>query len=163
MSGCGFSQKAILFFYGELTGEEADSARDHLGECPLCRERLAVLETASAVMNAGRKEPSTATVQNIMAEARKRAGQWNFADWARFVFGDWKMAALTVSFAALIFGLFLNYNGCELTYKWDSGIASSIENLQYAVQEEKSLMLGDYMETWDLEQAELINEQRRLL
>jgi len=63
---CPLEEKAILFAYGELSGDEAAETAVHIGSCPHCSSTVNALRRAEEVLSSEKKLPSEAVVKYIL-------------------------------------------------------------------------------------------------
>ncbi len=54
---CGYRERTILYFYGELPAGIADMVREHVGTCASCSADLALLEGVASGLEAFRPAP----------------------------------------------------------------------------------------------------------
>ena len=66
---CGYKEKTILYYYGELPGGSA-AMEAHLAGCPACAADLAVLKGLSAGFSAFRPGPPVLRASDLVRAAR---------------------------------------------------------------------------------------------
>jgi len=72
---CGYAEKIILYFYGELPESAAEDVKSHLGACASCGARLSMLGSLSENLNS-----LAAHVPALSAEELLRAAHPDYPD-----------------------------------------------------------------------------------
>lgn len=106
---CGYKEKIMLYFYGELPGGAAE-LEAHLAVCASCAADLAVLKSLSAGFSAFRPEPPVlrafelvqALPSKLRAEVPERSGTALFmAGFGRLILTGAAAAVFLLAFQAL--------------------------------------------------------------
>ena len=148
---CEYGEKLILYFYGEADGALGESVKAHLKACPVCREELAALAGARALL-ARAPQPRQAVLDAVIKAARAAVSRRT-----SFIF-TWREALLSAALASVLAGVFAfsgHPAGTELA--WNSGLDSGLDSVEYSVyqeQAEQSAASGD----WDYRYSGLEDE-----
>jgi len=129
---CGYGEKLILYFYGEADGALGAAVEAHIGNCPVCRDELAALKAAAALLSAVR-EPHPAVVEGVMRAARAAVSRERS-------FGlNWREALLSGALASVLAGAFALSGrpaGAELA--WNSGLDAGLDRVEYSLYQEQA-------------------------
>ena len=97
---CGYKEKTILYFYGELPGGAELEA--HIGSCAECLADLAVLKSLSAGFSAFRPEPPVLHIlESVKAIGCVTSAERFMAGFRRFVMAGVATAAFLLAFQTL--------------------------------------------------------------
>ncbi|MCG2726752.1 MAG: hypothetical protein L6420_10990 [Elusimicrobia bacterium] len=182
---CEYSEKILLYFYGETDNAQSKEIKNHLKTCSECKKNLEVLSGISKYLNTVKAEPPSHLIDGIIREARENnpavsfvAPRFSAAKYWRGklcerlenIFIHWKKTASALVFAALIIGIFFNFGIDKNNFKWISDIDSELDSLEYSMYEAQNSFLGGYAESVeDFEyenidaEIESISENRRIL
>ncbi len=166
---CAYSEKIVLYYYGETDEAQTKEIKDHLNSCVECKKELEILSGVSEHLDASKVQPPEHLVEDIIRQARKEeAPAFNIGNILGNIRNHWKVSASTLVFAALMVGLFLPRGIEEVNLSWTSSIDSELDGLEYTMYEERDFAFGEYGESdEDFEyediDSELENEDRRVL
>ncbi|MFA6434345.1 MAG: hypothetical protein WCW52_06585 [Elusimicrobiales bacterium] len=97
---CGYKEKTILYFYGELPG--AAELEAHLAGCASCAAELALLRGLSAEFSSFRPEPPAFRAYELARAARGASATERFlAEFRRFALAGAVTAAFLLAFQTL--------------------------------------------------------------
>jgi predicted anti-sigma-YlaC factor YlaD len=68
---CSYSEKILLYFYGETDEAQAKEIKEHLSSCPECENKLEVLNGVSQHLEASKVQPPEYLVEDIIRQSRK--------------------------------------------------------------------------------------------
>ena len=184
---CQYSEKILLYFYGEADEGLIKEIDAHLKNCVECRESLKVLGGVSQYLSSAKVEPDFSLTEGVVLEARRaevsikgqlrpsisgqeKTGGFDFGNILEDVFVHWKKVSSALVFAVLLVGVFFNFGIKQDNFKWTSDIDSGLDNLEYAMYEENDSGLGEYgesIEDFEYEniddEIDSINETGRIL
>jgi len=110
---CGYTEKTILYFYGEAAGERAREIKEHIGSCADCAAELEVLRSLSESFGSSRiRVPELCAGELVRAAARPSFAA-SFFDWAGRI-------AVAAAFTAAFLGAFLTIGGANNRIAWAS-------------------------------------------
>lgn len=124
---CGYKEKVILYFYGELPGADAAAVKKHIAACASCAGDLAVLKGLAARFDALAPEPPRLSAAALMDAARE-PGLWET------VLASLRSAALAGAWTAAFlfaFQLMGPHKGAQAI--WTSDIDSNLDNIEYGI------------------------------
>ena len=98
---CGYKEKIMLHFYGELPGAEAELS-EHLANCSTCAEDFAVLKSLAEEFSAFRPEPPALRALSLIQAARSLPlSEWFMAVFKRFALAGAATAMFLLAFQSL--------------------------------------------------------------
>ena len=68
---CEYSDKILLYFYGETDEAQAKEIKEHLSSCAECKKNLEVLSGVSQQLEASKAQPPEYLVEDIIRQSRK--------------------------------------------------------------------------------------------
>ena len=128
---CGYKEKTILYFYGELPAGGSAGVRAHLEACPSCSADLAVLKGMTEALDAFRPRPPELKAEVLAAAYRGAPADRLFAGFMR--------RALAGVIAAVFLAAFHLPALKVAPSGWQSGIDSGLENIEsriYTLEDE---------------------------
>ena len=142
----GFDKKKVFYLYGELSNEEQDAVRDHLGSCPRCRVELDGLkQTLELLKEAPEAIPSEECLGTIrgLAREKKAAGilprlREIFIPQNVFVRRPVLVTAAAAGIILVSFYCLLHFREPVTSFKWEDSffeqrIAQVEESLEFPV------------------------------
>lgn len=122
---CGYQEKTILLFYGELSSPQEEEVRSHIESCNECNKTFKALETFSEKVS---KISVPMRIENAVISYARTKSQ------PAFSLGE-KILAAALSMAMALF--FVNpFTSRQTSFSWDNeasinGIESEISALKY--------------------------------
>ncbi|MEA3306248.1 MAG: zf-HC2 domain-containing protein [Elusimicrobiota bacterium] len=142
---CEYSEKILLYFYGETDKAQRKEIEDHLNSCADCKESLETLKGVSRHLDASKAAAPEYLIENIIYQARKEEfPKFNISGIFDGIRNHWKIASSTLVFAALMVGMFFPFTTEEVNLNWTSSIDSDLDSLEYSMYEEKDYVFGEY-------------------
>lgn len=144
---CGYKEKVLLYFYGELPEREAEGVKSHLGACASCAGDLAVLKGLTARFESFSPEAPRLSAR-ALADAAREPGFWETA-----LAGLRRTAAAGAFTAAflLAFQLMGAHKGAQAV--WGSDIDSNLDTIEYGIYSLEDDMLysssADFEDNYD--------------
>ena len=168
---CKYSEKILLYFYGEMDNAQCKEIKEHLESCAECKKNLEVLRDVSGHLDSFKGNAPAHLIEGLIREARKREiWKFNVGNIFENIFSHWKVSASTLVFACLMFAVFFPFGADKDRLKWISNIDSDLDGLEYSMYEEYDFSLGEYgesVEDFEYEnidnEIESINKNRRIL
>ena len=130
---CGYKEKTILYFYGELPGADAE-LRAHIGSCSSCAADLEVLRNLSAGFSAFRPEPPVLRSELARSARGVPVAEWLMAGFRSLSLAGAATAAFLLAFQVLAPGSG-TAGGSELDSRLDGveyGIYSLRDDMGYS-------------------------------
>lgn len=153
---CGYKEKTILYFYGELPGREAAAVEKHLGGCASCAGDLAVLKGLAARFDLFSPEPPRLSASELVGAARE-PGFWETA------LSALRGAALAgACTAALLLAFQLMGAHKDARAVWTSEIDSNLDNIEYGIYSLEDDMLSSSSGDFDFRYAGIETQQRNI-
>ncbi|HBA60856.1 MAG TPA: hypothetical protein DCZ92_08560 [Elusimicrobia bacterium] len=152
---CEYGEKLILHFYGEAGDGLASEVEAHLKGCASCRDALAALAAAEALLSKETPLPSEAVLQAVMRQARAAAHKPLFV-WS------WAETALAGAMAAaflLVFAFAPQSASPDLA--WNSGLDSGLDSVEYSMDQSRSELTASSGD-WDYNYGVLSAEEQAL-
>ena len=168
---CDYSEKILLYFYGETDKAQTEEIKEHLNSCEECKKNLEVLSGVSNHLDASKAAAPDYLIEDIIRRSRKEEiPGFNIGDVLKNIRNHWKVAASGLVFAALMIGVFFPFGADKANLNWTSSIDSGLDSLEYSMYEERDSFLGEYGESGedfkyeDIDsEIESINENGRIL
>ncbi len=125
---CEYSEKLILYAYGEAGADLAAEVDAHLAGCPVCRGEAAALKAAGEFLAASTAEPPPWGQAAVM-----RAASETVPLLRRFAFGwrEFLLSGALASLAVVVFSVSGSRTSADLA--WNSGINSNLDSVEYSV------------------------------
>lgn len=151
---CGYKEKVILYFYGELPEADAAGVKRHIGACASCAGDLAVLKGLAARFSGITHEPPRLSAAALVAAAR-RPGFWETA------LAPLRSAAPAGAWTAafLLVFQFMGPHKCAQSV-WTSDIDSGLDNIEYGIYSLEDDMLSSSAADFDFRCAGIETQKR---
>ncbi len=127
---CGYKEKTILYFYGELPGGSAEMEA-HLGACASCAADLAALKGLSDGFSAFRPEPPVLRASGLIEAARGAPISEQVMAWFRSL----ALSGAATAVFLLAFQALSPRNGTSAWAELDSRL-DSVEYNIYSLQDD---------------------------
>ncbi len=151
---CGYKEKTILYFYGELPGGAAE-LEAHLGGCASCAADLAVLKSLSEGFSAFRPEPPALRAFELVQAARGVP----FAD--RFMAGFRRLALAGAATAAFLVAFqTLAPKGGQIG--WNE-LDSRLDSVEYGIYNLRDDMAYSSSADFDYGYADIENQKEKVV
>lgn len=149
---CGYSEKLVLYVYGEAGADLAAEMEAHLAGCQDCRGEAAALRAAGEFLSASRAEPSPWAQAAVMRAAREAVPFPR-----RFAFGwrEFLLSGVFASLLAIVFSLSARRPAADLA--WNSGIDSGLDSVEYSVYQAQADLVSSPRD-WDYRFSALEDE-----
>ncbi len=153
---CGYSEKLVLYVYGEAGADLAAEVEAHLAACPACRGEAAALKDAGEFLAASPAEPSPWAQAAVMRAVRETVPFPR-----RFAFGwrEFLLSGALASLAAVVFSVSGRRAAADLA--WNSGIDSGLDSVEYSVYQEQADLVSPPRD-WDYRFSDLEDETLEL-
>ncbi len=183
---CGYKEKTILYFYGELPEGAAAEMKTHLGLCALCAGDLSVLKSLSEGFDAFRPEAPALNTEELALAARGSASLNNsFAGprpfeaprespGARLLAGFKLAAAAGACTALFLFAFRTTRSGNEpaapllspaggggVTAAWKTDIDASLDSVEYGIYSLQDDMAYSSAADFDYDCADIENQKEQ--
>ncbi|MBI4801304.1 MAG: zf-HC2 domain-containing protein [Elusimicrobia bacterium] len=153
---CGYKEKIILYFYGELPERSAAGIKRHIDACASCAGELAVLKELTAQFEIFKPEPPLLSAAG-QAFAAREPGFWETA------LAGFKAAALAGAFTAA-FLLAFRFMGAHKSADavWNNDINSNLDSIEYGIYSLEDDMLYSPSADFDYSCAGIEAQRQRI-
>ncbi|MBU2573938.1 MAG: hypothetical protein KKH28_07685 [Elusimicrobia bacterium] len=146
---CGYKEKTILYFYGELPEWSAAEVKRHIDACALCAGELAVLRELTARFKSFNPEPPLLSASGLAAAARE-PGFWETA-----------LAGVFTGAFVLAFQLMGAHKGAQAA--WNNDIDANLDNIEYGIYSLEDDMLYSSSADFDYRYAGIETQRQRIV
>jgi len=153
---CGYKEKTILFFYGELPAESISETGRHIKLCSDCAGDLAVLRGLSEQFNAFKPRFPELDADALVSAA---AG----APLLERLFPGFRRAALAGAFTAMFLLIFQAAKPGGGSAGWRTDIDSRLDNAEYSIYALRDEMAYSSAPDFDYSSAEIEDQKWRII
>lgn len=123
---CGYKERTILYFYGELPEGAAAEMKAHLGACALCAGELSVLKSLSEGFDAFKPRVPALNTEELVIAARG-------VPLLERLMAGFRRAAVAGAFTALFLLTFQAEGFRNEPVAWKTDIDASLDNVEYGI------------------------------
>ncbi|HBB66912.1 MAG: hypothetical protein A2X28_04825 [Elusimicrobia bacterium GWA2_56_46] len=153
---CGYKEKTILFFYGELPVEIMAETGRHIKLCPDCAGALAVLRGLSEQFNAFRPRVPELDAEALVSAARG-------TPLPERLFSGFRRAALAGAFTAMFLLIFQAARPGGGSVGWRTDLDSRLDDAEYSIYALRDEMVGSSAPDFDYSSAEIEDQKWRII
>jgi len=151
---CGYKEKTILYFYGELPEGAAAEVKAHLGACALCARDLSILKSLSGGFDAFRPRVPALDAEALAAAARG-------VPLLERLMAGFRRAAVAGAFTAMFLLTFQAAGFRTGAAAWKTDIDTSLDNVEYDIYNLQDDMAYSSASDFDYGYADIENQKEQ--